>query len=329
MSTLAPTMQAFFTQRLAGQRHASPHTIASYRDTMRLLLAFAERRLGTRPSNLELEDIDAELVTAFLEHLERERGNGARTRNNRLAAIHSLFRFAAVQHPERSAAIQRVLAIPPKRFDRALITYLTEPEVDALLAAPDRSTWAGRRDHALLLLAATTGLRASELTGLVTSDVHLGTGAHVSCRGKGRKQRITPLTKNTAKVLGAWVPKHDVDESAPLFPARHGGPITRDGLERRLARHVATATAACPSLAAKQVTMHVLRHTAAMRLLHAGVDSTVIALWLGHESVETTQIYLHADMMLKERALARTNQPGSSPSRYRPPDTLLAFLENL
>ena len=214
MSTLAPTMQAFFTQRLAGQRHASPHTIASYRDTMRLLLAFAERRLGTRPSNLELEDIDAELVTAFLEHLERERGNGARTRNNRLAAIHSLFRFAAVQHPEHSAAIQRVLAIPPKRFDRALITYLTEPEVDALLAAPDRSTWAGRRDHALLLLAATTGLRASELTGLLTSDVHLGTGAHVSCRGKGRKQRITPLTKNTAKVLRAWLPEHDVDESA-------------------------------------------------------------------------------------------------------------------
>jgi len=329
MSTLASTMQAFFTQRLIGQRHASPHTIASYRDTMRLLLTFAEHRLGTRPSNLALDDIDAELVTAFLEHLERDRSNSARTRNNRLAAIHSLFQFAALQHPEHAATIQRVLAIPPKRFDRALITYLTEPEIDALLVAPDQSTWAGRRDHALLLLAATTGLRASELTGLLTSDVHLGTGAHVSCRGKGRKQRITPLTKNTAKVLRAWLTEHDVDESAPLFPARHGGPVTRDGLERRLARHVATATAGCPSLATKQVTMHVLRHTAAMRLLHAGVDSTVIALWLGHESVETTQIYVHADLAMKERALSRTTSPAGSLRRYRPADKLLSFLETL
>ena len=328
MSTLAPTMQAFFTQRLIGQRRASPHTIASYRDTMRLLLA-SPNAAGKRPSDLTVEDLDADLVGAFLEHLERERGNTARTRNNRLAAIHSLFRFAALQHPEHAAVIQRVLAIPPKRFDRALITSLTEPEIEALLGAPDRDSWTGRRDHALLLLAATTGLRASELTSLLRTDVHLGQGAHISCRGKGRKQRITPLTKNTAAVQRAWLTEHRGDDAQPLFPARHGGPITRDGLERRLAKHVSTATATCPALGTKQVTIHVLRHTAAMRLLHAGVDSSVIALWLGHESIETTQIYLHADLALKEKALSRTTPPGGSIGRYRPQDELLGFLETL
>jgi site-specific recombinase XerD len=328
VSDLAPLLQGYFT-RLIGQRHASPHTIASYRDTMRLLLAFTEARLGKRPSNLSLQDIDAELVSAFLNHLENERGNSPRTRNNRLAAIHSLFHFAALERPEHAAVIQRVLAIPAKRFERALITYLTEPEITALLAAPDPSTWAGRRDHALLLLAAQTGLRASEVTGLLRSDAHLETGAHISCRGKGRKQRITPLTKNAVVILRAWLAEHDAQPDAPLFPARHGGPITRDGLERRLAKHVSVAIATRPSLGTKQVTMHTLRHTAAMRLLHAGVDSSVIALWLGHESIETTQIYLHADMALKERALARTTPPNGTPSRYHPSDPVLAFLESL
>jgi integrase/recombinase XerD len=329
VSVFAPTLQAFFIDRLIRQRRASPHTIASYRDTMRLLLAFAEPRVGKCPSRLAIEDIDAKLVGAFLDHLERERGNCARTRNARLAAIHSLFRFAALRHPEHAALIERVLAIPPKRFERALVTWLAENEVDALLAAPDRSRWTGRRDHALLLVTVQTGLRASELLALVRGDVNLDTGAHISCLGKGRKERITPLTKTTVAVLRAWLAEHNGRTDDPLFPARHGGRLTRDGLERRLARHMSVAVEKCPSLGEKQVTMHVLRHTAAMRLLHAGVDTSVIALWLGHEQPETTQIYLHADLALKERALARTTPLNGKPGRYRPPDPVLAFLESL
>lgn len=329
MSALAPTLQAFFTERLQRQRHASPHTVAAYRDTLRLLLIFAQPRTGKQPSQLDLDDLDAPLIGAFLDHLERERGNSVRTRNARLAAIHSLFRFAALRHPEHAAGIQRVLAMPPKRFDRALITYLTEPEIDALLAAPDRSTWVGRRDHALLLLAIQTGLRASELIGLTRANLHLGTGAHLSCHGKGRKDRVTPLTHGTVATLTTWLKERAGDPDDALFPTSRGRPLSRDALERRLANHLSIATHVCPSLAGKKVTLHVLRHTTAMRLLHAGVDTAVIALWLGHESVETTQIYLHADLALKERALARTTPPHSTPGRYRPPDTVLAFLEAL
>lgn len=329
MSALAPTLQAFFTERLQRQRQASPHTIAAYRDALRLLLIFAQPRTGKQPSQLDLDDLDAPLIGAFLDHLERERGNSVRTRNARLAAIHSLFRFAALRHPEHAAVIQRVLAMPPKRFDRALITYLTEPEIDALLAAPDRTTWVGRRDHALLLLAIQTGLRASELIGLTRADLHLGTGAHLSCHGKGRKDRITPLTNSTVTTLTTWLKERAGDPDEPVFPTSRGRPLSRDAIEHRLANHLPIATHACPSLAGKKVTLHVLRHTTAMRLLHAGVDTAVIALWLGHESVETTQIYLHADLALKERALARTTPPHSTPGRYRPPDTMLAFLEAL
>jgi integrase/recombinase XerD len=329
MSALAPTLQAFFTDRLTRERHASPHTIAAYRDTMRLLLAFAEQRVHKRPSQLELDDLDATLVGAFLDHLEHERGNSARTRNARLAAIHSLFRFAALQHPEHAAVIQRVLAIPVKRFHRADVTYLTEPEVDALLAAPDRATWTGRRDHTLLLLAVQTGLRASELTGLDCRDVHLGTGAHISCHGKGRKDRVTPLAAGTAVSLRAWLQERRGQPSDPLFPTSRGLRLSRDALERRLAKYVAIGRGAERSLDEKRITLHVLRHTAAMRLLQAGIDTTVIALWLGHETVDTTQIYLHAHLELKERALARTAPLHSPPGRYRPPDTLLAFLEGL
>jgi integrase/recombinase XerD len=327
MSALAPTLQAFFTDRLIGQRQAGPHTIAAYRDTLRLLLAFAARRTGRQPSQLDLDDLDAPLIGAFFDHLERERGNSVRTRNARLAAIRSLFRYAALRHPEHAATIGRVLAIAPKRFERAPITFLTEPEIDALLAAPDRGTWTGRRDHALLLLATQTGLRASELIGLTCGDVHLGGGAHVSCVGKGRRQRITPLTAQTVAVLRTWLAERAGQAAEPLFPTRTGRALSRDAIERRLAEHAAAATAACRSLQAKKVTPHVLRHTAAMRLLHAGVDTSVIALWLGHEQIETTQIYLHADMALKEAALARTTPPNTPPGRYRPPDTLLAFLE--
>ena len=327
MTALAPTLQAFFTDRLIGQRQASPHTIAAYRDTLRLLLTFAAQRTGKQPSLLDVDDLDAPLIGAFLDHLEHERGNSPRTRNARLAAIRSLFRYAALRHPEHAATIGRVLAIPPKRFERALITFLTEPEIAALLAAPDRGTWTGRRDHAMLLLAAQTGLRASELIALTRGEVHLGVGAHLSCLGKGRKQRITPLTEQTVAVLRTWLAERAGQPDQPLFPTRTGHALSRDAIERRIAMHAETATAACPTLAAKKITPHVLRHTAAMRLLHAGVDTSVIALWLGHEQIETTQVYLHADIALKEQALARTTPLDTPPGRYRPPDALLAFLE--
>ncbi len=329
MSRLAPTLQAFFTDRLVRQRQASPHTVAAYRDTIRLLVRFAAARRDVEPSKLDLGDLDAPLISAFLDHREHDRGNSVRTRNARLAAIRSLFRYAAFRHPEHAAVIERVLAIPPKRFERRLVTFLTEPEVEALLAAPDRTTWTGRRDHALLALAVQTGLRASELIGLRGADVHLGVGAHISCLGKGRKQRITPLTAHVVAVLRAWLPERAADASEPIFSTRRGTMLSRDALEHRLAASVAMAGRGCSSLREKRITLHVLRHTAAMRLLHAGVDTAVIALWLGHEQVETTQIYLHADLALKERALARTTPVHTRPGRYRPPDATLAFLEAL
>ncbi|MBA3807738.1 MAG: tyrosine-type recombinase/integrase [Solirubrobacterales bacterium] len=289
----------------------------------------AQQSTGKQPSQLDIADLDAALIGAFLDHLEHERGNSARTRNARLAAIHSLFRFAALSHPEHAALIQRVLAMPPKHSDRALITYLTEPEINALLDAPDQGTWIGRRDYALLLLAVQTGLRASELTGLKCGDLHLATGAHVSCHGKGRKDRVTPLTSGTVTTLNSWLSERAGQPASPLFPASRGRALSRDALEHRLNKYLTIATKDCPSLTEKKVTLHVLRHTAAMRLLHAGVDTSVIALWLGHESVETTQIYLHADLQLKEQALARTTPLDSTPGRYQPPDTTLAFLQAL
>ena len=329
MNTLAAALQQYFTSYARAQRDLSPNTIAAYRDTWRLLLAFAAARAGKQPAQLDIGDLDAPLIGAFLDHLEQERGNSARTRNARLAAVHSLFRYATLRHPEHAEVIARVLAIPPKRFDRALVTWLTEPELAALLAAPDRSTWTGRRDHALILLAAQTGLRVSELTGLTSGDVHLGTGAHISCLGKGRKQRITPLTTGTVAVLRTWLAERAGHPDQPLFPARAGGRLSRDAVERRIDKHTTAAAARCPSLNANRITAHTLRHTAAMHLLQAGTDTSVIALWLGHEQAETTQIYLHADLALKERALARTTPPTVKPGRYRPPDKLLAFLEAL
>lgn len=329
MTALAPTLQTFFTDRLIRQRQASPHTIASYRDAFKLLLAFASERSGRQPSQLDVADLDAETIGAFLDHLEHDRGNSVATRNARLAAVRSLFRFAALRHPEHAAVIERVLAIPPKRFDRALIDYLTDPEVDALLAAPDTSTWTGRRDHALIALAIQTGLRVSELIGLRCGDLHLGTGAHVACHGKGRKDRITPLTRETIDVLERWLDELAGGADQPVFPSRRGTPLSRDAIERRLALYTDRVAADCTTLHGKKISAHVLRHTAAMRLLHAGVDTTVIALWLGHENVETTQIYLHADLALKERAIARVTPPRSIPGRYRPSDAILTFLDNL
>jgi len=329
VTVLAPVLEAFFTDRLARQRHASSQTITAYRDTWRLLLTFTAGRTGKQPRQLDIADLDAQLIGSFLDHLEHDRGNSPRTRNARLAAIRSLFSYAALRHPEHAESIARVLAIPAKRFDRTLVTWLTEPEVNALLAAPDKTTWAGRRDHAMLALAAQTGLRVSELTGLTCGDVHLGTGPHVSCHGKGRKERITPLTKTTIAVLRAWLAERHGNPGQPLFPNRTGGRLSRDAVEKRLAQHETTASAACASLAAKHVTAHTLRHTAAMRLLHAGVDTSVIALWMGHEQADTTQIYLHADLELKEKALAKTTPANTKPGRYQPPDQLLAFLESL
>jgi integrase/recombinase XerD len=329
VSDLAPILQGFFTDRLARQKNASPHTVAAYRDTCRLLLAFARERTGKRPSALSLADIDADLVGAFLQHLEDDRGNGSATRNARLAAIHSLFTYAARRAPEHAAVISQVLAIPPRRRERAIVSYLTPAEIDALLAAPDRATWHGRRDHTLLLLAIQTGLRVSELTGLAVHDVHLGAGPHVRCHGKGRKDRATPLTRQVVRTLRTWLAEVGAEPGTPLFPTRAGGPLSRDAVQLLVAKHAAAAAGNSPSIKEKNVTPHVLRHSAAMALLRGGTDTSVIALWLGHESPETTQVYLHADMSIKEQALARVLQPGTTPGRYRPPDTLLAFLDAL
>ncbi len=330
MSALAPLLEAFFTERLIGQRHASPHTVGAYRDAFCLLLRFAQQHTGREPYQLSLEDLDAGLVGAFLNHLETGRGASVRTRNARLTAIRSLFHFAAYRHPEHAAHIQRVLAIPPKRYDKRLVTYLTEEEAAALLAAPDRSTRIGRRDHALLLLALETGLRVSELTGLTCAAVQLGNGAHVRVHGKGRKERISPLRREARAILRAWLGERGGASSDPLFPGPKGGQLSRDAVRRLVERHIAAATPACPSLAAKDVTPHTLRHTCAMNLLRHGADTATIALFLGHEDVRTTySVYLHADLGLKEAAIAKTAPPGTRPGRYRPPDRLLAFLESL
>ncbi|MBA3809208.1 MAG: tyrosine-type recombinase/integrase [Solirubrobacterales bacterium] len=330
MSTpLAPTLEAFFTDRLLCQQRVSPNTIASYRDTFRLLLGFVQKQTGTRPARLELTQLDAPTVGAFLEHLETQRGNSARTRNVRLAAVHSFFNYCALRHPEHAALIARVLAIPAKRSEKRIVTFLNPEEVKALLRSPDRTTWAGRRDHALLLTAVQTGLRVSELLALTCGDVQLGTGAHLRTLGKGRKERIAPLTSQTVAVLRVWTRERGGQPADPLFPTRTGTPLTRDAVERRLAKHLHAAQRNCPTLRSKRVSMHVLRHTTAMMLLTAGIDTSTIALWLGHEQERTTHIYLHADLALKQRALDRATPPNGRPGRYRAPDSLLAFLDTL
>jgi site-specific recombinase XerD len=329
MSALAPTLQAFFTDRLMRQRAASPQTIAGYRDTFRLVLNFAAERTRKEPCDLDLGDLDAPLVGAFLDHLERDRGNAVRTRNNRLAAIHSFFAYASRRHPEHVASIQRVLAIPAKRFEHNIVTFLSDDEADAILAACDRTTWTGRRDHAMLVLTIQTGLRISELASLTCGDLFLGTGPHVHCVGKGRKERRTPFLPRTVDVLRAWLAERRGSPSDPLFPTYAGRSLSRDAIEHRLALYTTKAGTGCPSLRKKRITAHTLRHTAAMRLLLSGVDVTVIALWLGHEQVSTTSIYLHADMAQKERAIARTKPVGAQVGRFRAPDKMLAFLEAL
>lgn len=322
-------LESFFSQRLVAQRRASPHTIASYRDTFRLLLQFAHARLHKAPSQLAIEDLNAPFLGNFLNDLEKNRGNGARSRNLRLTAIRSFFRYAALEAPQHAALIQRVLAIPNKRQIRPLVDFLTQLELKALLAAPNRNTWIGRRDHALLLTAAQTGLRLSEFTSLRQRDVSLRSGAHVRCMGKGRKERCTPLAKPTAAILGAWIKEQGQDDSAILFPNRSGGPLSADSIQYLVRKYTAIARRDCPSLSKKRITPHVLRHTAAMELLLAGVDRALIALWLGHESVETTQIYLTADLALKEKVLAKTSPINERRRAYRPDDKLLGFLKGL
>ncbi len=326
---LAPLLEAFFTNRLQHQRRASSNTVDAYRDTFRLLLRFAHDKLGRAPSDLLLADLDPSLIGDFLQHLEEKRGNSIRTRNARLAAIRSFFRYAALEEPAHSLMIQRVLGIPQKRFERKIVAFLNRAQVEALLAAPDKETWLGRRDHALMLLACQTGLRVSEITQLRREDVELGSGAHVRCLGKGRKQRCTPLTRQTVNVLRVWFRELNHAPTDPVFPSRRGGHLSRDAVERLIKKHVAKAEIACPSLKGKRVSPHVLRHTTAVDLLQSGVDRSVIALWLGHESVETTQIYIDADLAIKERALARTSPVKGRPTRYKPPDELLGFLQGL
>jgi integrase/recombinase XerD len=327
-ATLPALIQRFFTDRLCTQMEASRHTVVGYRDTFRLLLKFASARHSKPPVRLTIDDIDADLVGDFLVHGEATRGNSARSRNTRLAAIRSFFRYVAITDPAWMLHCQRILAMPNKRFVTRVVTFLDAPEMAALLAAPDRTTWAGRRDHALLLLAIQTGLRASELVNLRCGDVELGTGAHIRCIGKGRKERATPLRRDTAKLLATWMGDR-TDASRPLFPSIRGERLSRDALEHLVRKHCLTASRTCPSLATKRVTPHTLRHSTAMDLLHHGVDQAVIALWLGHESVATTQIYLHADMRTKEKALARVASPATPTNRFQPDDQLLAFLEGL
>lgn len=330
MNTNFPALlESFFTVRLISQRGASPHTIASYRDSFRLLLQFVHNRTKKAPSRLKLEDLDAALIGAFLDHLEKNRQNGARSRNLRLTAIRSFFRYAAFYALDHSAQIQQILAIPSKRSNRKSIAFLTRPEIDALLAAPDQKTWAGRRDHAFLMLAIQTGLRLSELIGLCRKDITLCSGAHVRCHGKGRKERCTPLTKQMVCVLKGWFRERGGGPPDAVFPNARGYPLSPDGGQYLLAKHVATARRTCPSLNNKRVSPHVLRHTTAMELLQAGVDRSVIALWLGHESLETTQIYLDANLALKEEILAKTTPLNTKVGRYRADDRLLSFLSNL
>jgi integrase/recombinase XerD len=329
MSDLAPILQSFFTDRMITQKHASQHTIRSYRDTFRLLLTFTQQAIGTPPWKLDVGQLDADLITSFLRWLETDRSSSPRTRNARLSAIRSLFRYASLRAPDNAATIQRVLAIEASRTGTTVVDWLTDTESDALLTVPDRSTWTGRRDYALLLTALRTGLRVSELTQLTRRDLHLGTGAHVRCTGKGRKERCTPLDAQTVAALRAWLADHPGRDDDPLFITRRGTRMSRDAVHARITKYQKTAGKSCLSLSGKNLTPHTLRHSTAMHLRHAGVDNAVIALWLGHQDIRSTQIYTHADLRLKEQALDRTTPPDVPPGRYQPPDQLLAFLESL
>ncbi len=327
--TLPALVQKFFTDKLYTQMEASPHTIASYRDTFRLLLNFASEKTGLSPTALCVHNLNADMIGIFLDDIENARNNSARSRNTRLSAIRSFFRFVAIHEPAYMLHCQKILSIPGKRYVRCNIEFLNTEETQALLNAPDCSKWIGRRDHAILNIALQTGLRASELISLQCGDVEVETGAHVRCEGKGRKRRATPLRPETVIVMKNWLKERGGFSKDPLFPTLRGDKMSRDALEHLVKRHIKTASRFCPSLIGKRISPHVLRHTTAMNMLHHGIDQTVIALWLGHESLETTQVYIHADMKIKEKALAKMSIPSTKPNRYKPDDKLLSFLESL
>ena len=329
MSDLAALIQSYFTRRLLLEQGAGPNTVACYRDTIRLLVSYVHQQTGKHPSRQSLADLDAGTISAFLSYLEISRGNSITTRNTRLAVIHAVFRYAALCRVDQAELIQLVLAVPFKLHDRTDLCYLPAEEITALLAAPDRGTWHGRRDHALLAVGCQTGLRVSELTGLTIGEAHLGAGPHVRCHGKGRKNRAVPLTGHTVQTLKTWLAERAGLQTDPVFCTRPGSTLSRDAVERLVAKHAKTAAGTCPPMSSKHVTPHTLRHSAAMALLAAGTDISVIALWLGHESIQSTMIYIHADMALKQQALERTAAPGTSPGVYRPADSLLAFLDAL
>lgn len=327
--SFAALLEAFFTDRLMKQKMVSPQTIAAYRDTFRLLLRYTHKRRKTIPSDLGLEDFDAPLICDFLDHLQKERKSSPRTRNQRLAAIRSFFRYVGLEEPAFAERIQRILAIPTKRWEKRTVDFLTRTEVDALLAAPDTGFWAGRRDHALLSLCVHTGLRVSELTGLRCEDVALGIGSHVRCHGKGRKERGVPLSKALARTLRVWLRERNGQDCDPLFPNARGQKLSRDGVDYILRKHVRTAADSCPTLCRKRITPHTLRHTTAVHLLQAGFDLSLIALWLGHEQLESTQIYIDSDIEHKRKILEKTPPFNGQFVRFRPGDSLMAFLDSL
>ncbi|GAB3259398.1 tyrosine-type recombinase/integrase [Arthrobacter pigmenti] len=329
MSLLAPALERFFTVHLIQELNASPHTITAYRDAWMLLLSYLRQHSRTATNRLELEVLDAATIGAFLKHLQQDRGNGIRTRNARLAAIHAFFRYTLITHPEHAGTIGEVLALPMKRNEHTNLTFLTEDEARLLADAPDRQTRTGRRDRAMLLTAITTGLRVSELTGLQWQDLTLGPTAYLTCLGKGRRTRITPLNKETTAVLALWRAELGANGHTPVFPSNRGTPMSTDAVAQRVTTHAATAAANCPTLKDKHITPHTLRHTCAMRLLQNGVDTSTIALWLGHQSPETTQIYLHEDMNMKEKALASITPTGITAARFAPDTELMAFLQGL
>lgn len=329
MTLLAPALQRYFTDYAHAQRDLSPNTIAAYRDTWRLLIKHVTATRNVPADKLELDMLDAQVVAGFLDHLQAQRGNSARTRNARLTGIRAVLTFALPDHPEHAETITRVLAIPTRRSPAPVLQFLTFEETDALLAAPDTGTWTGRRDHALLTLAVQAGLRISELVSLTTGDIYLGAGPHVTCLGKGRRRRATPLTPTTVAVLTGYLTERLTRRGSALFPGPAGQHLSRDALEHRLAKYLALAAGTCPSLAAKHVTMHSLRHSAAMNLLAAGVDVAVIALWLGHQHTASSDAYLHADMAIKQAAIDRTRPPDTAPGTYRPEPDILTWLNSL
>ncbi|SOK27368.1 Tyrosine recombinase XerD [Mycobacterium simulans] len=329
MNALAIELQTYFTTFAHAQRDLAANTISAYRDTWRMLIKYLADTTRTRAEHIDFNNVDAEHVCAFLDYLENERGNTVTTRNSRLCAIRAVLGHAVANHPEHAATITRVLAMPPKRHPLPMLEFLTTTEADALINAPDRARWTGRRDHALLVLAIQTGLRVSELCSLRTCDARLGPAPNITCTGKGRRKRTTPLTATTAAVMSGYLTERATHPGDALFCGPTGGQLSRDALEHRLAIHLTTAAANCPSIAEKHVTLHTLRHTAAMNLLAQGVDAAVIALWLGHQRTQSTDAYLHADMNIKQAAIDRTRPPNTKPGRYHPEPDILAWLATL